>query len=651
MLTARQDSADRDARRASIAAGVGVAGSIVLILLFTGYLTRVIVRPLRRAARMADQIAGGDLRARMREDDVGEIGALGHSFNAMAGSLEASEGDLRRLVEQQSALRRVATLVARAVPSAEVFEAVTGEVGLLSGADLARLERYETDGTVTGIAAWSQEEGELAVGTRIALEGVSIAALVLQTGRPVRVDSFEDALGPIAEEARLLGIRSSVGCPIVVAGRLWGVIAASSRGEAPFPAYTESRIGEFTDLVATALANAESRAELSRLAEEQSALRRVATLVARRVDPAQIFTTVAEEVQHLFGADGGAVTRFEPNGGSLIAVASGATGAFRPGTRWAPDDTQVTTAVFRTGRPARVDRDCDETATEPLVEHGRPFTPRSTVASPIAVGGRLWGALVIWARPDLLTPDAEERMVSFTELVATAIADAESRAELSASRARIVATADETRRRIERDLHDGTQQRLVSLGLELRLAQSMVPPSLPELEEEIGRVADELDGAVDDLREISRGIHPAILSEGGLAPALRTLARRSAIPVELDVRVDARLPQEAEVAAYYVVSEALTNTAKHARASRADVAAEQRNGILYLSIRDDGVGGADPAEGSGLIGLRDRVEALGGTIDVSSPAGEGTLVMVELPVRPDLTDRPNAREVQSATSS
>jgi signal transduction histidine kinase len=286
-----------------------------------------------------------------------------------------------------------------------------------------------------------------------------------------------------------------------------------------------------------------------------------------------------------------------------------------------------------------VDRDPDEHATERIAEHAPRPTSRSTVASPIAVAGRRWGALVIWARSDLLTPDAEEGMVSFTELVATAIADAEGRAELAASRARIVATADETRRRIERDLHDGTQQRLVSIGLELRLAQSVVPPSLPELEAEIGRVADELDGAVDDLREISRGIHPAILSEGGLAPALRTLARRSAIPVELDVRVEARLPEEAEVAAYYVVSEALTNTAKHASASRASVAADQRSGILHLSIRDDGVGGAEPGEGSGLIGLRDRVEALGGTIVVSSPAGEGTLVVVELPVRPHLTDQ------------
>jgi signal transduction histidine kinase len=209
-----------------------------------------------------------------------------------------------------------------------------------------------------------------------------------------------------------------------------------------------------------------------------------------------------------------------------------------------------------------------------------------------------------------------------------------SQEELAASRARIVAAADETRRHIERDLHDGTQQRLVSLGLELRLAQLNVPPGLSELDAEIGRVADELDGAVDDLREISRGIHPAILSEGGLVPALRTLARRSTIPVELDVQAEARLPEHVEVAAYYVASEALTNTAKHARASRVRVAVEQRDGTLQLSIGDDGIGGADPVRGSGLVGLRDRVEALGGSIEVSSAPGEGTLVVARLPVQP-----------------
>jgi hypothetical protein len=206
-----------------------------------------------------------------------------------------------------------------------------------------------------------------------------------------------------------------------------------------------------------------------------------------------------------------------------------------------------------------------------------------------------------------------------------------SRAELAASRARIVTAADESRRRIERDLHDGVQQRLVTLGLELGTMRAAMPHD-DELNAQLACIASGLADALKDLLEISRGIHPAILAEGGLAPALKTLARRSAVPVELEVRADARLPAPVEVAAYYVVSEALTNTAKHAHASVVHVAVEARQHVLELSIRDDGRGGADRTRGSGLIGLSDRVDALGGTIDVASPLGEGTTLRVTLPI-------------------
>jgi signal transduction histidine kinase len=208
----------------------------------------------------------------------------------------------------------------------------------------------------------------------------------------------------------------------------------------------------------------------------------------------------------------------------------------------------------------------------------------------------------------------------------------QSREELAASRTRIVAAADQARRRIERDLHDGTQQRLVSLVLDLRAAEAAVPPERPELRTQLSRVADGLTGALEELRELSRGIHPAILSEGGLGPALKALARRSVVPVELELDVQARLPEPVEVAAYYVVSEALANAAKHARASVAQVQAQARDGLLHLSVRDDGVGGAAPEGGSGLVGLADRVEALGGTIEVHSPAGQGTRLQIDLPI-------------------
>ena len=470
LLNDRQDSADAAARRAVAAGFIGVATSVVLVALFVGSLLRWIVRPIRRASAMAGVIAAGDLSTRMPEAGVGEIGRLERAFNTMAGSLETNEGELRRLVAQQSALRRVATLVAQRASPAEVVELVTREVGMLSGADMARMERYEADGTVTGVASWSKDVDRLAVGTRFALEGVSIAALVREADRPVRVDSFADASGPIAEEARAFGIHSSVGCPIVVAGRLWGVIAASSKSDVPFPAGTEAEIGEFTELVATSIANAESRAELA------------------------------------------------------------------------------------------------------------------------------------------------------------------------ASRARVVAAADQTRRRIERDLHDGAQQRLVALALRLRAATATIPPDLGDAHTELAQVGAQLDEVMDELREISRGIHPAILSEGGLGPALRTLARRSAVPVRLDVQTDARLPEPVEVTAYYVVSEALTNTAKHSRATTVDVALDADDGVVRLAIRDDGVGGADPRRGSGLVGLRDRVEASGGTLLVESRPGEGTSLLVELPVDERATD-------------
>jgi len=209
---------------------------------------------------------------------------------------------------------------------------------------------------------------------------------------------------------------------------------------------------------------------------------------------------------------------------------------------------------------------------------------------------------------------------------------ARSRAELAASRARIVAAADETRRQIERDLHDGVQQRLVSLALAQRSAEAIVPPELYELRVQLSQVVDGLAGAIEELQEISRGIHPAILAQGGLAPALKTLARRSAVPVELAVRAGARLPEPVEVAVYYVVSEALTNAAKHAHASVVQVAVEIRDAVLELSIRDDGAGGAAPTLGSGLIGIADRVDALGGTMELASPAGQGTKLLIRLPV-------------------
>ena len=369
------------------------------------------------------------------------------------------------------------------------------------------------------------------------------------------------------------------------------------------------------------------------LAEEQAALRRVATLVARGVPPAEVFAAVTQEVGRVLGADSTLIVRLDPDGTAAVAACTGAYADAMPvGSRWNLEPPLAMAAVLCTGRPARLD---DYTqAPGAYGERVRQLGTRSGVATPIFVEGRLWGGIGIGTGRERFPADTEQRMAGFTELIGTAIANADSRAQLTASRARIVAAADDARRRIERDLHDGTQQRLFALGLELRLAQS-TEPSRSALQTQIARVADELNGVMEELREISHGIHPAILSEDGLCPALYTLARRAAIPVELDIRTGTRWADPIEVAAYYVVSEALTNTIKHARASYAHVTVEQRDARLYLSIRDDGIGGADPARGSGLIGLRDRVQALGGSIEVNSRPGKGTAILVELPLQPD----------------
>jgi signal transduction histidine kinase len=385
------------------------------------------VLPVRRAASMAARLAGGDLEVRMPETGVAEIGTLERSFNTMGSSLEASRDELRMLAEEQAALRRVATLVARAVPASELFEAVAGEVRRLLSADSTRLLRIA-------------DHGEL--------PPESAAGIVLRTGRPARART---------------GAQSEVGAPIVVEGRLWGVMLAA------------------------------------------------------------------------------------------------------------------------------------------------------------------------FDREDALAADTEERMAQFTELVATAIANANSRAELAASRARVVATADETRRRIERDLHDGAQQSLTHTVITLKLARRSLGdgdgPAVELVDEALGHA----ERATADLRDLAHGILPAVLSRGGLQAGVETLVARLRLPVSIDVTAE-RFPPTLEATAYFIVAEALTNVVKHARARSAEVRAFVDGDALYLEVRDDGVGGARSDDGSGLLGLRDRAAALGGELHFESPPGVGTVVAARLPV-------------------
>jgi signal transduction histidine kinase len=552
--------------------------------------------------------------------------------------------ELRVLAAERAALRRVATLVARGAPPEELFGAVTGEVGRLLGAHLAGMGRYDSDDTVTVLATWAAEgEQHPLVPGPWPLEGDDLASMIWRTGRPVRIDDYSGVPGRIAAFVREeLGICSSHASPIVVEGRLWGTLFLhSKRTHQPLPRDTESRLTGFTELVATAIANAESRAALARLAEEQAALRRVATMAARGGAPEEVFAVVAQEVGKLLPADSASMCRYESDGMLTVVAQWGSVGARLPvGSRWTLGGHNLGTLVFETGRPARVDSYADSSS-GPLGAAIREAALRSAVATPIMVEGRLWGLIAagsILEQP--LPADTDARLASFTELVATAVANAESRSALAASRARIVAAADETRRRIERDLHDGTQQRLMSLMLELRAAEAADPYEAGELAAQLERTAQGLAAVVEELREISRGIHPAILSRDGLGSALRALARRSALPVKLDLRAGRQLPEQVEVAAYYAVSEALTNAARHARASVVHVELDAADAIVRLAIRDDGVGGADPAQGSGLVGLSDRIEAVGGTLEVTSPAGDGTTLLIEIPAERWESQRP-----------
>jgi signal transduction histidine kinase len=446
--------------------------------------------------------------------------------------------------------------------------------------------------------------------------------------------SYENAPGSIAARFRDLGLRTSVGAPIIVEGRLWGAAIIGSRKPDTLPADAEARMADFTDLVATAIANAQTRAELSVLAEQQAALRSVATLVAHGVDPSEVFSAVATELARCLGVYYSALWRYQPDGtGTLLAACDDDPGLKKMpvGARFSIEGDNLPAMVLRTGRSARMDS--YENAPGSAAARLRDLGLSVAVGAPIVVDGRVWGAAIVGSsRPEPLPPDTEARVADFADLVATAIANAETHAELTASRVRIVAAADGARRRIERDLHDGAQQRLVSLGLELRTAEASVPPEQQALREQISDLVASVTGVSKDLQELSRGIHPAILSKGGLGPALKALARRSAVPVELRLGVDRRLPESAEVAAYYVVAEALTNAAKHARASEVEVCVEADDANLHLSIRDDGIGGADIGKGSGLTGLIDRVEALGGKMKISSHTGNGTSLLVNIPI-------------------
>jgi signal transduction histidine kinase len=575
------------------------------------------------------------VEATLRWGDVG-VRAL------VSAHREVEIGELDRLAAERAALRRVATLVARGAPAEELFAAVVQEAGRMFPADIVSLSRRDSDDTITVAAVSGGLADSFPVGGRWPLGGKNIHTVVLETGRSARIDSYADASGRLGIAAREAGAASAVGAPIVLEGRVWGMIGLAST-EDPLPADAEARLASFSELLATAIADAASRAGLTRMAEELAALRRVAMLVAREGPPEEVFATVAEEVGRIGGAETAVIHRFDPDGFSTIVASYGSLQqSFWVGSRWKLEGNSVAATVYRTARPARFDN--YPTSAGPIAASAAKLGIRSGVGSPIVVNGRLWGVIAAGtSRAAPLPADSEPRMAEFTELAATAISNVQARSDLAASRARIIATADEERRRVVRDLHDGAQQRLVSTVVTLKLARQALGDDQPDASALMAEALWHAQTATDDLRELAHGILPTVLTRGGLHAAVKALASLMSIPVEIDVAVG-RLPSEVEATAYFVVAEALTNVAKHSGARHAQVSAQLDDHSLRVAVRDDGVGGAH-ADGSGLVGLVDRLAVMDGTLRVESPADGGTLIAASIPsaVRPvpELTlDRP-----------
>lgn len=619
--SARSDNVDWSSRRSGYAdAGTrqGVVSSVASPILVEGHLWGVIL-----------VYSTKDLLPIDTEPRLEKFTELIAMVIANAESRDA----LKQLADEQAALRRVATLVAGGAPAAQVFDAVAHEVGDLVGTGTAYVSRFDHDGPALITMGVIGADLDATIGARWELDDSMSTAEVYRTGRSARVDdaNWSTVTAQVGSVGRRLRTASAVSSPITLERQLWGVVSVASPERLPDD--TGGRLEKFTQLLSTAIANSESQEAIKVLADEQAALRRVATLVAQGVPAAEIFSAVSKEVARLFGENQASVLKFDRDApvATFVARAAPIPGV-EIGTRVELSYETPAGRVYATGRPARVDRTDWSTATSDMGRIARRSGNTSAVCCPIIVDGRPWGSITAMSAAKPLPLDTEGRLERFSHLIATAIANAESRSELAESRRRIVAASDEARRRIERNLHDGTQQRLVSLALAVRATEATVPADLRDIRSELKQTATELGDAVVELQEITRGIHPADLEHSGLIAALRTLARRSPIPALLDITIESRLPEPIEVAAYYIASEALANAVKHAEATRIEISLERRDGSARLSIRDDGRGGADPASGSGLVGLTDRVEALGGSLEVRSPSGHGTSITAMLPL-------------------
>jgi signal transduction histidine kinase len=601
--------------------------------------------PVAEVARRADfrsavgvpiVVAGGTWGATIAittGDDVlpeGTERRLADFTDLVAAAISNTEArdELRVLAEEQAALRRLATVVAEGATPAAVFAAAAAEVANVLGVRIVDLLRYESDDAITVVAGWGDVPFPL--GSRFALDGPSIAARIKATGMAQRVDDYAPIASTLGASVHAAGVRTGVGVPVIVDGALWGVMAVGSRSPDPLPTSTEARLRDFTELLAASIGNSEARDRLRRLADEQDALRRVATLVAQGARSDAVFSAVCEETGRIMGSSSVNLARFAPPGYTETVAGWSRDGSHIPrGVHLPLEGEIVSVMVQRERAPVRVeDYDGVEGQLAALL---RELGVATEVGAPVIVDGEVWGALIAGLKEGKFPEGSEQRVAGFAELIATAVSNADTRAELFASRARIVAAADEGRRKLARDIHDGAQQRLVMAIMSLQLADRRLDTDPGAARGLMRDALEQSEAGLNELRELATGMHPAILTNSGLRAAVEALAEHSRVPIH--VRGDAgRFPPHIEAGAYFLIAEAITNTAKHARAAQVDVAIAAHDTVLEIDVRDDGVGGADRG-GSGVRGLADRVEALGGTFRFESPAGRGTAIHATLPLR------------------
>jgi signal transduction histidine kinase len=474
----------------------------------------------------------------------------------------------------------VAALVGTAGPPEDILTAICRAASdQLDGQEITLL-RFESSDTIVAVATHG---GGIPQGLRVVHPPGSLSDRVARTRRPVRIDQFESA--PSAEIVQKFGMLAGVGVPIFIEGHVWGMFAATSQ-TGPLPADTEARLESFAQLTWAAIANSDARESLNRLAHEQAALRYVAELVAREASVQTVLEAAVKEATLVLDGSSGTVAQDDDDGASRIVASA----------------------------------------------HVRPDSGTHHADAPIFVNGRQWGTLTVTSA---VTGHAVEPggLKPFADLIAAAIANADHREGLTQSRARLIAAADEARRRLQRDVHDGAQQRLVHTIILLKLARSRTDEG-GDVSELVAEALTNAEDANQQLRDVVRGILPAALTRAGLAAAIESLAAHMPLPVDLHLDL-ARLPTAIETTGYFAVAEAITNAVKHAEANRITVTGALANhgAELILTIEDDGVGGADPSRGTGLTGLADRIEASNGTIVIASPAQHGTRITARIPVQ------------------